>query len=309
MREITINENDSNQRLDKFLTKYMPDMPKSMLYKGLRKNCVRVNGKHVRDGSLMLRAGDVLTLYFKDEFFKEKERFIPVNADLKIVYEDENILLIDKEPGIVVHTDDRGSSDTLIRRVQSYLYKKGEYDPENEHSFSPALCNRLDRNTGGIIIAAKNAAALRIINEKIKNREIKKLYLFIAEGRPKTEGFITSYLTRQNKRVSVSDAPSEGAKEIKLRFHIIASDKDTSLIEAELLTGRTHQIRAQLAHIGHPLKGDVKYGAKKTESLYSLYSHKLVFGFTSDAGILNYLAGREFSVSVDFADKILSENS
>lgn len=309
MREITINANDAHQRLDKFLTKYMPDLPQSMLYKGLRKNCVRVNGKHVKQGDYILNEGDILSLYFKDEFFKQPTKFIPIKSDLKIVYEDENLLLIDKEAGVVVHADDKGTENTLIRRVQSYLFEKGEYDPANEHSFSPALANRLDRNTGGIIIAAKNAEALRIINEKIKNREIKKLYLCITEGQPEPEGSLTAYLTRGDKIVSVTDAPSSDAKEIKTRYRLIASRNGLSLLEVELLTGRTHQIRAQLSAIGHPLAGDTKYGAKKTENRYMLYSYKLVFDFKSDAGILNYMTGREFSVSADFADKFLSTNS
>ncbi|MCC8169240.1 MAG: RluA family pseudouridine synthase [Oscillospiraceae bacterium] len=308
MRELTVNENDANQRLDKFLTKYM-DIPSGMLYKGLRKNCVRVNGKHVKQGDYTLQAGDTLSLYFKDEFFSEPKKFIPIKPNLKIIFEDENILLIDKEVGTVVHADDCGTKDTLIYRIQSYLFEKGEYDPDNEHSFSPALCNRLDRNTGGIIIAAKNAAALRIINEKIKKREIKKLYLCIVEGRPKDYDELSSYLTRGEKIVSVSDTASKDAKPIKTRYRVIAGNKKSSLVEVELLTGRTHQIRAQLAYIGHPLAGDVKYGAKKTENYHTLYSYKLIFGFTSDAGILNYLNGREFSVSVEFANKFLAANS
>lgn len=309
MREVTINKNDARQRLDKFLTKYMPDMPQSMLYKGLRKNCVRVNGKHVRQGDFILSEGDILSLYFKDEFFKQPTKFIPIKSDLKIVYEDENLLLINKEAGTVAHADDKGTEDTLIRRVQSYLFEKGEYAPENEHSFSPALANRLDRNTEGIIIAAKNAEALRIINEKIKNREIKKLYLCVAEGQTEPEGEIRAYLTRGDKIVSVSDAPSEDAKEIRTRYRRIAAKDGLSLLEVELLTGRTHQIRAQLGAIGHPLAGDTKYGAKKTENRYMLCSYKLVFDFQSDAGILNYMTGKEFSVSADFADKFLSTNS
>lgn len=308
MKTVTINENDANQRLDKFLAKYM-SIPSGMLYKGLRKNCVRVNDKHIKQGDYKLKAGDVLKLYFKDEFFNDEKKFVPIKSNLKIVYEDDNILLIDKEPGTVVHEDDRGTQDTLIRRIQSYLFEKGEYNPKTEHSFAPALCNRLDRNTGGIIIAAKNAESLRILNEKIKNREVKKFYLCVAEGHPEPEGELLAYLTREDKIVSISDTASEKAKEIKTRYKVLARNNSSSLIEVELLTGRTHQIRAQLAHIGHPLLGDVKYGAKKAGHYHVLYSYKLIFGFTSDAGILNYLDGREFSVSVNFANKFLHTNS
>lgn len=301
MRKVIINENDADQRLDKFISKYMPDLPKSMLYKGLRKNCVRVNGKHVRDGAAILRGGDELALYFKDEFFKENRTFTPSNDEIDVVYEDENILLINKPVGLVVHADDKNTSDTLIARIQSCLYNKNEYDPSDEHSFAPALCNRLDRNTAGIVIAAKNAAALRIINEKIRLREIKKLYLCVADGIMTGEGELSAFLTRREKKASVSDAPSDNSKPVKIRYKTLAVSEKRSLLEVELLTGRTHQIRAQLAAVGHPLSGDVKYGGSKTGKPYSLVSRKLIFAFKSDAGILNYLTGKAFSVPVEFA--------
>lgn len=307
MKTVTINANDADTRLDKFLTKYM-NIPSGALYKGLRKNCVRVNGRHIKNGDYRLCEGDILQLYFKDEFFKEEKTFVPIKSNLSIVYEDENILIINKTAGTVVHADDKGTKNTLIREIQSYLFNKGEYNPQNEHSFAPALCNRLDRNTGGLVIAAKNAAALRIINEKIKNREIKKFYLCIVKGHPKKEDELTAYLTREEKIVSVSDTILENAKQVRLKYKVLAENKASSLVEVELLTGRTHQIRAQLAYIGHPLVGDVKYGAKKTENGYSLMSYKLSFDFTSDAGVLNYLSGKAFTVSVDFANNF-SQNS
>lgn len=300
MKEITINENDANQRLDKFLTKYLADIPQSMLYKGLRKNCVRVNGRHVKDGKYMLRTGDELKLFFKDEFFKDAPLFHVSGGDIDVVYEDENIILINKESGTVVHADDKGTSDTLLSRMQSYLYKKGEYDPENEHSFAPSFCNRLDRNTSGIIIGAKNAAALRIINEKIRSREIKKTYVCIVDGITDSEGNLTSYLTRGDKKVSVSDTKTKNSKLIKTKYKTLSHGNDQSLIEVELETGRTHQIRAQMAYISHPLSGDKKYGSKKSGKIH-LTSCTLRFEFTSDAGILNYLKGREFHITADFA--------
>lgn len=308
MKELTINENDANQRLDKFLTKYLVNMPQSMLYKSLRKNCVRVNGKHVKDGKYMLRAGDELKLYFKDEFFAVSDSFQIGNTDIDIVYEDENLILINKPSGIVVHSDDKGTQDTLLSRMQSYLYKKGEYNPENEHSFSPAFSNRLDRNTSGIIIGAKNAAALRIINEKIRSREIKKLYLCIVEGYTEKSGYLSSYLTRGEKKVSVTDTETENSKLIKTKYTTLAAHNGKSLVEVELETGRTHQIRAQMAHISHPLAGDRKYGAKSGGKL-KLASYKLRFAFTSDADILNYMNGREFQIAVDFAETFSQANS
>ncbi len=307
MKEIIINENDASQRLDKFLTKYLVNMPQSMLYKSLRKNCVRVNGKHVKDGKYILRAGDRLALYFKDEFFASSQTFTAGNSDISVVYEDENIILINKEKGVVVHADDKGTDDTLLKRMQSYLYKKGEYNPESEHSFSPAFCNRLDRNTSGIIIGAKNAASLRIINEKIRSREIKKLYLCIVDGVPEKSGYLSAYLTRGDKKVSLSDSETENSKKIKTKYTVIAQNNDSALIEVELETGRTHQIRAQMAHISHPLRGDTKYGSAHGGGM-CLASYKLRFDFKSDAGILNYLCGREFSIDVDFAKSFSSAN-
>ena len=285
MREITINQNDAGQRLDKFLTKYLVNMPQSMLYKSLRKNCVRVNGKHIKDGKYMLQNGDVLKLFFKDEFYENKSSFKAGNSDIDVVYEDENIILINKESGVVVHSDDKGTKDTLLERMQSYLYKKG---------------NRLDRNTSGIIIGAKNAAALRIINEKIRSREIKKIYLCIVEGHLKKSGHLTAYLTRGDKKVTVSDYHEENSKKIGTKYNVIAEKKDTSLVEVELETGRTHQIRAQFSHIGNPLYGDTKYGSRHSGGM-KLASYKLVFDFKTDAGILNYLNHKEFQISVDFA--------
>lgn len=306
MREIKINSNDAMQRLDKFLTKYMNNIPQSMLYKGLRKKCVRVNGKHVKDGKYMLCDGDVLSLYFNDEFFGEEKRFESGSCDIDVVYEDENILLINKPRGIVVHSDDKGTRDTLLLRMQSYLRAKGEYNPEAEHSFSPAFANRLDRNTSGIIIGVKNAPSLRMINEKIRAREIKKLYMCIAEGHMEGSGVLSAFLTRGEKKVSVADTETENSKYVKTRYTVISAKSDKSLLEIELETGRTHQIRAQLAHAGHPLWGDVKYGSRHKPPM-KLASYKLCFDFISDAGLLNYLKGQEFQITADFSKTFSQE--
>ena len=298
MKQIQITRNDAGQRLDKFLTKFMPSLPKSMLYKSLRKNCVRINGRHVRDGAYVLSEGEELSLYFNDEFFTRREAHISENDNISVVYEDENILVVNKPTNLVVHADDRGSTDTLVSRVQSYLYKKGEYDPQSEHSFSPALCNRLDRNTSGLVIAAKNAAALRIINEKLKNREIKKYYMCVTEGLPPHEsGLLQSSVTRENKRTSIG----KDGKEIRTKYRLIKSVGSRALLEIELLTGRTHQIRVQMSAVGCPLEGDVKYGAKRRNGGYSLCSFKLVFDFSSDAGELNYLNGKEITINPPFS--------
>ena len=302
MKEVTINRNDAMQRLDKFITKYMPRLPQSMLYKGLRKNCVRVNGKHVKDGGYIVNEGDILSLYFADEFFDDASGFSAGRSDIDVVYEDDNIILINKPAGVVVHADDKGTEDTLLGRMQSYLYKNGEYNPRDEHSFSPAFANRLDRNTSGIIIGAKNAESLRILNKKIKSREIKKYYLAVCEGHTDKHGEIGAYLTRHEKRVSVSDSSEDNSKEVKLRYRTLASQNNLSLVEIELMTGRTHQIRAQMSHIGHPLAGDKKYGAKTGKKM-QLASYKLRFEFSSEAGPLNYLDGREYQIAVSFSER------
>lgn len=302
MKIITISKNDSGQRLDKFLTKYLPNMPKSMLYKSLRKNCVRINGKHAKDGSVMLKEGDELKLFFKDEFYSAPKSFTPVAVDFDVVYEDENILLINKKAGTVVHADDKNTKNTLVEQMQSYLYSKGEYRPDEEMSFTPALCNRLDRNTSGIVIAAKNAAALREINEKIRNREIRKFYYCIADGIIEGSGTLEGNLTRGDKKVSLSSSQSDSSKAVKLNYRSISHKNNKTLLEIELLTGRTHQIRAQLSDFSHPLSGDTKYGSSSGGG-YKLCSYKLCFDFVNDSGTVGYLNGKEFLISPDFALK------
>ena len=305
MRTIEIKKNDSGQRLDKFLQKRFRTLPKSLMYKYIRKKCIKVNGKKC-DIQTMLCEGDVLTFYIKDEFFEQSEvknyEFLKAPAKFDIVYEDENIILIDKKPGVIVHPDKNYHFDSLVSRVQHYLYDKGEYNPEEEKSFSPALVNRIDRNTGGIVIAAKNAESLRIMNLKMKTRELEKYYLCLIHGKPKLESdTLTGYITKNESKnkVTVFKKQIDGSKEIKTKYNILDSNGKYSLAEIELLTGRTHQIRAHMASIGHPLVGDSKYSNKKAPDIFkyqALYSYKLKFNFTESSGILDYLNGKEFSV-------------
>lgn len=311
MKTLIIGENDAKLRLDKFLQKAVPLLPKPLLYKYIRLKRIKLNGKRC-EISQRLTKGDELALYIGDEFFVEEEAsFLDAPKDLKIVYEDENILLADKPPGVIVHEDENERKDTLINRILLYLYEKDEYNPQNELSFIPALCNRIDRNTGGIVIAAKNAEALRILNEKIKNREITKLYLCLVHGMlAKRAGILKGYHIKDNENnlVKIMATPSANTKTALTKYKVLDEYADSSLLEIELLTGRTHQIRAHMASIGHPLIGDTKYGTNRinkggTQKHQALYSYKLVFSFKTDAGILNYLKNRSFGVdSIPFID-------
>ncbi len=312
MKEFTIGPNDAGQRLDRFLAKAVPLLPASLAQKYIRIKRIKCNGgRTARDARL--NTGDVLQLYINDEFFDKPSQdnaFLTVaTPKLNIVYEDAHILLVDKRPGLAVHPHDGAEyGRTLIDHIQAYLYQKREWRPREENSFTPALCNRIDRNTGGIVIAAKTAEALRVMNQKIKDRELDKRYLAIVEGCPRIkEGSLKGYLFKDEKknRVFVTDKPQAGAKTCQTNYKVMGSGNGLSLVECELITGRTHQIRAQFAHAGHPLLGDGKYGKldKRFDRTYqALYSYKLTFAFTTDAGALQYLDGKSFRVEkVDFA--------
>ena len=305
MKRFDITKNDEGQRVDKFISKAVPALPKSLMYKYIRLKRIKLNSKRTAISD-RLREGDVIEMYINDEFFVKPSftyDFLKSGKELDIIYEDENILLADKKAGVLCHPDGREYSDTLISRIKRYLYEKGEYNPEKENSFTPALANRIDRNTSGIVICAKNAESLRILNRKIRDRELKKLYLCIVLGQLKKQSStLTGYLKKDESKntVSVNESTFTGAKEIKTKYRVLEERKNFSLLEIELLTGRTHQIRAHLAHIGHPLLGDNKYGKKEVNKKtgfmrQALCSYKLFFDFTSDSGALNYLNGKEFT--------------
>ena len=315
MKELTVRQNDAGQRLDRFVGKAVPLLPESLLQKYIRLKRIKLNGKGAKRDT-RLKVGDTLQLYINDEFFekpREENSYLKVGTPrLDIVYEDENILLVDKKPGVLCHSAGVWDYNTLIANIQAYMAQKGEWRPKEENSFAPALCNRIDRNTGGIVIAAKNAEALRILNDKIRDREIEKYYLCAVQGRPRPPaGRLENYLFKDAKKnqVFVKNRPEPGAKTAVTEYRLITSKGKLSLVECRLLTGRTHQIRAQMAYAGWPLLGDGKYGSERFnkdfgEKGQALYSYRLEFAFPTDAGILNYLRGRQFRVQqVDFAEK------
>ena len=321
MQELTVGKNDAGQRLDRFIAKSVPLLPPSLLQKYIRLKRIKVNGKGSKR-DVRLCEGDTLQLYINDALFDkpEQENFFLSNwkPKLRIVYEDENILLADKRPGQSVHADESEKADTLIHHIQAYLYQKGEWNPAEENAFAPALCNRIDRNTGGLVIAAKNAETLRIVNEKIRAHEIEKSYLCIAVGRPKPpEGKIEGFLLKDEakKEVSFYRRPVPGGRSAATLYRTLDTRGGLSLIECRLLTGRTHQIRVSMAEIGCPLLGDGKYGDGKTNRRYhetrqALYAYKLRFAFHTDAGMLRYLQGKTFTVeTVPFREKYFADTN
>ena len=315
MKEFTIGKNDAGLRLDRFVSKAAPLLPASLTQKYIRIKRIKVGGSGAKR-DYKLSYGDIVQMYVNDEFFEPpsgENAFLKIaDPALDIIYEDKNILLVNKQAGVLCHSDGAYDYGSVISKVQAYLYQKGEWCPREENAFAPALCNRIDRNTVGIVIAAKNAESLRIINEKIKLREIDKYYLAIVHGTPKPpagrlEGYIFKDAVKNQVFVSKHSRPE--TKTAAMEYRTIATERQLSLLECRLITGRTHQIRAQLADFGHPLLGDGKYGSERLNKPYGeshqvLCSYKLVFAFEAGAGILSYLDKSSFRIqNVQFVKK------
>ncbi|CUU46679.1 RluA family pseudouridine synthase [Clostridium beijerinckii] len=306
--KIEIGPNEAGQRLDKFLRKLLKDVPLSAIFKALRKKDIRVNGKKQNE-KYFLEEGDVVEIkYIQSNKEDKKEKFIKVDPKrIKIAYEDENVVVIEKWPDVLVHSDRNNSEEpTLTDYVLSYLNDKGDYIPENEITFTPAACNRLDRNTSGMVIFGKTFEGLKAINEAIREDEIRKYYYALAKGKIRA-GLYEAYILKnpETNTSKIYDTEVKNSKKISMEISIVESNGAYSLLEIHLITGRSHQIRAHLAHLGNPIIGDNKYGDKKLNSFFEskyglnfqyLYAYKL--NFRKINGKLEYLKNKTIALAL-----------
>ncbi len=310
MREIHIGSNEANQRLDKFLRKYMPKASLSFIYKMIRKKNIKVNNKK-SENIYTLQQGDTVQIYFSDdtlEGFQEKRKIANIDINFSIVYEDENILIVNKPSGLIIHGDKKEEKETLINQVIKYLYDKGSYDPQKEKTFVPASVNRLDRNTSGLVIIGKNYPTVQSLNQMLReNYGVQKYYLALVVGNFSKKMTLKGYLKKdeEKNKVELLNKEEEGSKYIETIIKPIRSVKNYSLVEVEIITGRSHQIRLHLASIGHPIIGDLKYGNKienkKMKDKFDLrrqFLHAYKLAFDKAINDLEYLSQKTFTCSL-----------
>lgn len=303
MKSYTAQKNEHGVRLSRFVESVTINFPASLMHKSFRNKRIKINGKKA-EPDYRICENDLIELYINDEFFKNeaKAAIKPKKAvNLNIIYEDENIAVIYKPAHILCHSDNTGDADLASSFVE-YLTQKGEYNPVNEISFTPALCNRLDRGTEGLVIAAKNYAALRDMNAIIKNDYLDKFYNCICLGGIKS-GKYTAYLKhfeKDNKAV-VKDIFEYGYKQIITEIYHLKTKNPFTLYKIKLITGRTHQIRAHLSHLGAPVLGDIKYGNRKINAQYNvktqaLCATRIVFKEIPQENCLSYLSEKSIQL-------------
>lgn len=304
MREIIVDQKYDGKRIDRYLKEIFPRLPYGALQKAMRKKDIKVEGIRIKQ-DYTVHAGEKVEVYIPDDMLDGIQGVNAsgsLNMGFTVVYEDDNILIVNKEQGIPVHPDKEQDSGTLIDLAASYLEQKGEYS-------KPSLCHRLDRNTGGLVILAKDSESLEIILDRMNAGEIRKYYRCLVKGKmERYSAELTAYLQKDEhkSRVFISDRKVPGSSEIITRYSQLNYDeeRDISLLEIELITGKTHQIRAHLAFTGHPIIGDGKYGSNSINrplgaKIQALWACKLVFNFR-EAGKLSYLKGRKFQVEPGF---------
>lgn len=283
MKEIRIEKNDSGQRFDKFLQKYLKEASKSFLFKMLRKKNITLNGKKAQ-GNEMLSEGDIVTVFFSDETFEKfrgiQRTFRYPTTKLDILYEDNEIALINKPVGMLSQKAENKDS-TLVEYFLGYLQDSGSWQIGG--SFTPGVCNRLDRNTSGIVIAGKSLLGLQKMSELLKKRAIDKYYITIVEGVMKESSMIRGYLSKDRKenKVTIYEEAASDRHYVETGYEPLTDNGEYTLLRVKLITGKTHQIRSHLSSIGHPLMADVKYGGKKVDGVRNFFLHAEELRFPS----------------------------
>lgn len=313
MRKIIINKNDEGRRLDRFLKIYFEKAPLSFIYKNLRKKNIKVNGKKAKPEDI-LSDGDEIKLFLAEDTIEKFKKDIRKSKNSKlpdILYEDDEIILVKKPINMLTHNDSKGYQDNALDRMVDYLIAKGDYNPRLEKSFRPAFVNRLDRNTSGILIGAKNLKSLQDLNKAIKNREIKKLYVTLVAGEVTKDFDVDINLKKTGNNVMKKTSRDEGKRALT-KFRVLKSNKDYSLLSVNLITGRTHQIRASLKEEGLAIVGDRKYGDPRTNKAFrergldSQFLHNYAIVFESDD--FKNLRGKSFVYLPDGKMKTIAED-